>query len=140
MVKFSPLLPPESASLFQNRLVCDVVERHIDHHGILISSWRGSVADEYFSIMFMAGILTVSLVERECLLGQNAVNYAMSETLANSLKVAGDNAIMSTEATFNYNLKQGPKEQKEISFTDVMVVLGWQYKEGVKVDYDFLAE
>lgn len=138
MVKFSLLLPQEAAVLFQNRVVCDVTDYHVDTSVGPASSWRGSVAEEYFSIMFLRGILTVSLVERECQLGHDAVNYAMSETLANSLKVAGDNAIMTTEANFNYNLKQSQKEQKEISFTDVMVVLGWQYKEGAYIHHDML--
>ena len=141
MVKFVPLLPQDASALLQNRVVCDVTENHLTTALFeSIVSWRGSVAEEYFSIMFLRGILTVSLVERECQLGYNAVNYAMSEALSQTLNVAGDNAIMTTEAHFNYNIKQGPKEQKEISFTDVMVVLGWQYKEGVKVDYNILAE
>ena len=139
MVKFNPLLPQEAAVLFQNRVVCDVTQFQMDTPAGPVTSWRGSVAEEYFSIMFLRGILTVSLVERECQLGTNAVNYAVSETLANSLKVAGDNAIMTTEANFNYNLKQSPKEHKDISFTDVMVVLGWQYKEGAHIHYDLLA-
>ncbi len=139
MVKFSPLLPQEAAVLFQNRVVCDVTDFHMDTPAGPVSSWRGSVAEEYFSIMFLRGILTVSVVERECQLGHNAINYAMSTALAEPLKAAGDNAIMATEAHFNYNLKQGPKEQKEISFTDVMVVLGWQYKEGAYIHHDLLA-
>jgi hypothetical protein len=139
MVKFSPLLPQEAAVLFQNRLVCDVTEYKMDTPAGPVSAWRGSVAEEYFSITFIRGILTLSVVERECQLGQNAVNYAMSSALSEPLKVAGDNAIMATEAHFNYNLKQAAKEQKEISFTDVMVVLGWQYKEGAHIHYDLLA-
>jgi hypothetical protein len=139
MVKFSPLLPQGAAALFSNRVVCDVTQYQMDTPAGPVTSWRGSVAEEYFSIMFLRGILTVSLVERECQLGTNAVNYAMSANLAESLKVAGDNAIMSTESHFNYNTKQSQKEHKEVSFTDVMVVLGWQYKEGAFIHYDLLA-
>ena len=137
MVKFTPLLPQDAAALFHNRFVCDVIENRLTTLPEPIVSWRGSVAEEYFSVMFLRGILTVSLSERECQLGYNAVNYAMSEALSQALSVAGDNSIMTTEAHFNYNTNRGIKEQKEISFTDVMVVLGWQYKdESVKVDYN----
>ena len=140
MVKFVPLLPQAAGILLQNRIVCDVTEHRMTTLPESLVSWRGSVAEEYFTVMFLRGILTVSLVERECQLGYNAVNYAISEALSQSLAVADSNSIMATEAHYNYSLKQGPKEQKEISFTDVMVVLGWTYKEGVKVDYNPLAE
>ncbi len=124
--------------LFQNRVVCDVTEYKINTPVGPASSWRGSVAEEYFSITFLKGILTISLVERECQLGHNVVNYAISEALSQALSVAGSNATMITEAHHNYSLKQCPKEQKEISFTDVMVVLGWRYVENAKIHYDLL--
>ena len=138
MVKFDLLLPAEAATLFQNRVVCDVIEFKMTSIVGPACIWRGSVEDEYFSITFLKGILTLSLVERECQLGQNATNYAMSNTLDSLLKIAGDNAVMSAEANYNYILKQWPKEQKEVSFTDVMVALNWTYKPEVKIDYDML--
>ena len=139
MVTFSPLLPQEASVLFANRVVCDVTQFQMDTVAGPVTFWRGSVESEYFSVAFLKGILTISLVERECQLGHNAVNYAVSETLANALKVAGDNAIMTTEANLNYNLKQSQKEHKDISFTDIMVVLGWKYGQDAKIHYDLLA-
>jgi len=139
MVKFDLLLPAEAAMLFQNRVVCDVIEYKMTSAVGPACIWRGSVEAEYFTITFLNGILTISLSEREYQLGgENAVNYAISNTFDSLIKIAGDNAVMSAEAKYNYILKQWPKEQKEVSFTDVMVALNWTYKAGVKIDYDML--
>lgn len=139
MVKFSTVIQPQVAELLSGRVVCDVCEYHLTNPLVgKMSMWRGSVEQEYFSITFMRGILTVSLVEREMLLGHSAINFAIVSELA-EVMARGD-SIATAEATYNYSLKQSDKHQKEISFTDVMVALGWRYKEGVKPDYDMLMD
>ena len=139
MVKFSTVVPLPVAELLSGRVVCDVTEYRTSHPLVgQIVAWRGSVEAEYFSITFMKGILTLSLAEREMLIGQNAVNYAVVSVLGEAM--ARGDSIASAEATFNYHLKQGEKDTKEISFTDVMVALGWRYKEGAKIHYDMLMD
>jgi hypothetical protein len=138
MVKFEIILPPEQAVLLQNRTVCDVCEYHITDPLLgKMASWRGSVKDEYFSILFVKGVLTVSLVERECQLGHEAINFAMSEPLFKALRENQDE-ILKTDATFDYFVKQSPKEQEVVHFIDVMVVLDWRYAERAKIYYDVL--
>ena len=142
MVKFELTVPIEQAITLTNRVVCDVLEIRTTTpmFGKMVN-WRGSVADEYFSILFFKGILVVSLEEREGQLGHNSVKYAMSESLVKALKGAPtDDAIARTEASFDYYLKVSPKESDEVSFTDVMVALFWRYAPKAKIDYDLLAD
>jgi hypothetical protein len=138
MVKFEIIVPPEIAVMFQDRVVCDVTEYHITDPVLgKMASWRGSVKDEYFSILFVKGVLTVSLVERECQLGHNALNYGMSEALFKALK-ENKESLLKTDATFDYYVKQSPKEQEVVHFIDVMVALNWRYAERAKIYYDVL--
>jgi hypothetical protein len=138
MVKFEVIVAPEIASLYQNRVVCDVCEYHITDPLLgKMASWRGSVKDEYFSILFVKGVLTVSLVERECQLGHSAINYAMSEPLVKALRENKED-ILKTDSTLDYFAKQGPKEQEIVHFIDVMVILNWRYAERAKINYDTL--
>ena len=129
MVKFKLIAPPEEALPLVNRVVCDVCEsRTINPIAGKMVSWRGSVENEYFSILFLGGRLMISLVERECQLGHVSVIYAISETL-DYLKDFG-----------NVHSASINKDIDEISFTDVMVALNWRYAENAKVDYDLLAD
>lgn len=138
MVKFKTIVPAEIAGLLSGRVVCDVCERHLTVPMVgKVVNWRGSVEQEYFSITFLRGVLTLSLVEREMLLGHNALNIAMVEPLASV--VQGGDSIAAVEATYNYNLKQSEKDVNTISFTDVMVALSWRYAPNAKIDYDLLA-
>lgn len=141
MVKFEVTAPDKQTETLKNRVVCDVCQSfRTDPLLGKIVNWRGSVADEYFSILFFKGILVVSLEEREMMLGHNSVKYAMSESLVKALKGAPtDDAIARTEASFDYYLKVSPKETDEISFTDVMVALFWRYAPNAKIDYDLLS-
>lgn len=141
MVKFKLTVPIEKAITLTNRVVCDVLEIRTNTPilGKMVN-WRGSVNEEYFSILFFKGILVVSLEERECRLGQDSVNYAMTESLDKAISGApADDAVARTDASFDYYLKVSPKESDEISFTDVMVALYWKYAPNAKIDYDLLA-
>ena len=142
MIKFELIVTPEIAAPFQNKQVCDVQEYHITHaiHGKM-ASWNGSVNDEYFHIIFVKGMLIVSVAERECQLSKTGyiINYAMSESLTNALSFNNKESVESIEAKYNYEHIYEPKEQSEINFDDIMAALKWCYKdENVKIDYDML--
>ena len=138
MVKFEIIIPPEIAEKFQRRVVCDVTESHITDPLLgKMASWRGSVNEEYFSILFVKGMLTIALAERECQLSYSAINYAMSECLFKALK-ENKEEILKTDATFDYYTKQSVKEQNEVHFIDIMVALNWNYGERAKIYYDTL--
>ena len=143
MVKFALTAPLEVAVKLVNRVVCDVCEYRHTHpvFGPFVV-WRGSVAEEWFTIMFMRGILTISLAERECQVGENIIHYAMSEVMAKCYNTGKNGAtpIGEVEAVAEYLAKTMPKEIAEISFTDVMVVLNWKYSPNAKIDYDLLGD
>ena len=127
-------------SLLQGRTVCNVTQSHSTNPVVgKITGWRGSVEEEYFTITFIKGVLTISMAEREMLLSQNPLHFAMVEPLAELLE-RGDSVAVS-QGIYDYNTNgQCEKDHKEISFTDVMVPLNWQYKEDAHIDYDELSE
>ena len=101
-----------------------------------MSTWRGSVTDEYFVISFIRGVLSISLNERECNLDNNVCHYAVSDGLFASSKEKTN--LM--EVMGDYVKTSHDKEQNEISFTDVMAILDWKYDEHAKIYYDNLAD
>lgn len=136
-IKFEVIALVHIADSLKGKVVCDVCEYHPSHFTLgKFTSWRGSTESEYFSIVFIKGMLTISVAERECQVGEpeNVVNYAMSTSLKAALDKTTENARS------EYNRLVDPKEQAEISFADVMTALNWSYKEGVKVDYDMLLD
>ena len=137
MVNLKVIVSSEIALTLQNRQVCDMTEFHITDpvHGKL-TSWRGSVQNEYFSIIFIKGILVVSLVERECKLGECSINYAMTEGLENALKECKDNPEQGSQISSDYANNQSVEDQKNISFTDVMKSLNWNYSTDAKIHSD----
>lgn len=135
MVKFKQVKKEEEAEKVKNRVVCDVCEAH--HQSVYgeFVNWRGSTETEYFSIIFLKGILTVSIDEREQRVGNDPLNVAMSEKLADMFMSAkGD--LEKTASAVKYNREEYPKEIKTVSFTDVMVLLNWKYAPNAKIDYD----
>jgi len=80
------------------------------------------------------------LVEREYNLGSSVINYAISEHLSKILKENKDNTALRTAAILDYHTRQSPREQSEVSFIDVMVILEWRYAERAKIYYNPLDE
>lgn len=138
MVKFKEIKPPDVSETVKHRIVCDVCEsRHVSLYGEFIN-WRGSTETEYFSIIFLKGILTVSIDEREMRLGQDPMNFALSAKLAELFATAkGD--IEQTAMAVKYSREEYKKELDAVSFTDVMVVLQWKYAPDAKIDYNPLS-
>jgi hypothetical protein len=143
-IKFVLLTSPAIADGLKRRVVCDVTEYHPTHPLVgRIASWRGSTETEYFSIVFVKGMLTVSVAERECHVAdtEHTVNYAMTDNLKAALdKATGGGATAALEARYDYEKLKDPEEQAKISFADVMTALDWRYKEGVKIDHDVLMD
>lgn len=138
MVKLRECKPPAVSELLKHRVVCDVCEsHHISLYGEFVN-WRGSTETEYFSIIFLKGILTVSIDEREMKVGWEPVNFAISSKLADMFaSVKGD--LEQTAMAAKYSREEYQKELDNISFTDVMVALSWKYAPNAKIDYNPLA-
>lgn len=136
MVKFKEIKRPDTERL-KKRVVDYVCEYRMKSLFGELINWRGSTETEYFSIIFIKGVLTASVEEREMLLGTTGVNVAMSQKLADMF-MAAKTELTQTEAALEYNRKHYKKEFDEASFTDVMVLLDWKYAPNAKVDYDML--
>jgi len=142
MIKFNVDAPPEKALPLQNRVVEYVCKTRTNHPEFgLMTTWKGAVENEYFSILFIRGILIVSVVERECQLGHVSVPYAESMTLTHAIRaVDGADNSVKLEVQNDYNKNTSQKEQDDITFDDVMECLKWKLKENVKVDEDLLGD
>ena len=142
MVNFQITLPKEDALQLQGRIVEYVCKTQIINPTFgKMTTWRGSLENEYFSIMFICGILVVSVVEREMQLGDISVSYAESESLTkaiNTINGADDATVEKIREEYNQNTSK--KEQDEITFDDVMLTLNWRYAPLAKVDEDWLCD
>jgi len=100
-----------------------------------ITCWRGALKDEYFYIVFIGGVVVVSVAECEFQLGQISVNYAESESLLKSAEI-----IKAADKEFKQQLQSdytniiAKQEQDEITFDDVMIILDWRYADLARVD------
>lgn len=121
--------PKEEIQRVQNRRVMDVEE--YNETGIFgdYKAWRGSTEGEYFYIVFMKGVITVILEEREMLIGTRGIVYS---TLTKLVKIA--NEPDPVEWFIKYNEFGYKEDLKTITFEDVMVTLKWKfYSKNVKI-------
>jgi len=102
-------------------------------------AWFGSTETEYFSIIFVRAILTISIAEREMELGKKTINYAILTKLYNNLD---NKSKEQAESDFiKYNMYGYKEDLKHVTFDDIMTVLKWTYysdkvkiKEGMILD------
>ncbi len=136
MINFKHCLTPEKALPLQNRVVECVTKLSESHIAFgKISIWRGALKDEYFSIMFIGGVVIVSVEEREMELGKRSVTYAESQSLLDSAElIKGASPELQGSIQAEYTNVISKREQNEITFSDMMFILNWQYVEGAKVD------
>jgi hypothetical protein len=142
MIKFTPILKPEEAIKFQNRVVENVLMVHAMNPAYgKIKQWRGATEEEYFIIMFVQGVLVISLSEREMLLGSNITRYAMTDFLSGALKTFEKSDLAGiTSVASSYNQHVFPLDEKEITFDDVMTAFKWVAAPKMKVDEDWLSD
>lgn len=121
---------------FKGQRVCDVVRRKIQQNLTDLVSyqtvqWSGSTDDYYFHISFAAGLLAISVEEREMQLKDSIPQLvALSHHLKGLNKVAGDPKAFQEGVDINiFYLKNVYKTDVEtMSFKDVMRFLGWKFK------------
>lgn len=134
MVNFQVIAAPPIALTVQHRTVRDVTEYRFttEQFGKNIS-WRGSLNDEYFSILFVKGLLVVSVAEREMQVGENSLHYALTERAS---KISA-NPI---EAMNQGIVAEINDEMENITFTDALIALNWRYAPNVKIWQDLLGD
>lgn len=134
MVKFEVIAAAPLALTVQNRVVCDVTEYRFttEQFGKVIS-WRGSVNEEYFSLLFVKGLLEVSLAEREMKLGETGLHYALTERAFN---VSDDPVVAANQ----YGIAEMNDDVERLTFVDILVALNWKYAPNVKIWHDVLGD
>ncbi len=122
-----------------NKKVCGVVEFILPSDLGYYKGWIGSTENEYFSIAFVKGVLSVSLEEREMQVGWNISNVAMVTHLHKLITTQKMDISAISKMVNTYNLDGCDDDVKAIKFTDVMTVLKWKFaSRKVKVDEHFL--
>lgn len=128
----------ENLIRLQKKVVCNVTELFAPSNIVgSYKGWLGSTEEEYFSIVFVNGILTISLEEREMCLGWRSLSYAIIDTVADAY--SGKASVAKNILVQEYDLHLYLKDLNEIKFKDVMKTLKWKLKsKKVKVDEHFL--
>lgn len=115
-------VPKEELQRIQNQKVMDVEE--YTETGLLgeYKAWRGSTETNFFYIVFMKGVITAIVEEREMLIGTRITTYA---TLTKLVKMS--NKPDSVEQFIKYNETEYKEDMKNLTFEDVMMTLKWKF-------------
>lgn len=122
----------------KNRIISDVVEYRIKKSdtGERYVGWYGSTECEYFSIVFLGGIVSMSLEERMMHIGHESILALMSDRLYPA--ALGTDVNEKVLLWADYNKTHLGKELETISFKDIMRTLSWKLKSKVKIEYDLV--
>jgi hypothetical protein len=115
-------IPKEELSRIQNQKVMDVEEYNETGAFGEFKAWRGSTELAYFYIVFMKGVVTVILEEREMLIGTRITTYATLTKVTNEA-----NKPDPAEWFIKYNTTEYKDDLKTLKFKDVMVSLKWKF-------------
>lgn len=126
----------------QNRKIMDIVEYDEfskNLGGYHFKQWVGSTETEYFSILFVKGLLNVCVEERESDLGKNPINYAISKRLVDKMSIVKNDLSKVMEESEKYNNVGYYEDHKEVHLKEVLKVLKWKrFSRNVKVKKGYL--
>lgn len=119
------------------RVICNVEEFSLGTILGPVKAWKGSTEEEYFSLLFNNGMLSLCINEREMFLGTEPIGIAMVEELREAVDVSKTNEGLGLELTQLYTCGGKLEEDvKNITLGDCLEVLGWELKEGAKIFFD----
>lgn len=119
-----------------NRKVCNIEEFCMESMLGPIKAWKGSTDEEFFSLLFTNGMLSICIDEREMFLGTEAIGVAMATELKEAIEVAKTDEQKGVELTQQYTSGKSNEDTKNITLDDCLEVLGWELKDGVKIMFD----
>lgn len=126
--------PKKDIERVQNRKVMDVEEYELSGMFGDYKAWKGSTETEYFYVVFMKGVITAMVEEREMFIGKNIVTYSILTKLFNL-----SNNSDSVELFNEYNAILYKEDLKSLTFQDIMTTLKWAfYSDKVKVKVGML--
>lgn len=122
---------------FANRVICDVEEFSIDTVYGKAKAWKGSVEEEYFSLLFVNGMLTLCINEREMFMGTEPIAVAMSKPLKDAVEMSKIDEQDGLQMTKDYT-ESGKMDDdiKNITLKDCMKILRWKIKPDAKIFFD----
>lgn len=128
----------EELDKLKGRVVDSIEEFHLDLFPVgKCKAWRGSTLEEFFSIMFTNGMLTLCINEREMLLHNDTIGVAMAPILREAVDISKEDEEKGLLLTKTYtNGGQMDEDIKNLEFNDVLEVLGWTMKDGTKFKID----
>lgn len=105
--------------------VCSVAETRFNNY----IKWTGELDnDEYFLIVILDCILTLSCNEREMLLPYSMYALAYTTEITSVIKIP-PTQVSKTMQMMTDKAPAIAKAMKAIKFQDVMKILGWQYND-----------
>jgi len=122
----------------KNRLIEYVTEYKIKSiDGKKYVGWYGTTETEFFSIVFVGGVVSVSLAERQMQIGES---YCLPLIVSKLEKAALiDDQMEKIRILSKYNLNYANRDLEKATFKDIMKPLGWKFaSKKVKVQYDLV--
>lgn len=100
-------------------------------------AWKGSTEEEYFSLLFTNGMLSLCISEREMYLTKDPIGVAIAPALSEAVKISDVDDVKGLELTKLYTDGNQSKEDVEnLTFGDILEILGWKQKTGSKLFFD----
>lgn len=127
----------EELNKLSKKKVCNVEEFELKTLLGPAKFWKGSTEEEYFTLLFTNGMLTLCFNEREMLLDQDPVGVGMVAELREAVDISKTDEAKGLKLTQTYT--DSPKfdeDVKNITLCDVLEVLGWELKDGAKIMFD----
>jgi hypothetical protein len=121
----------------RNKKVCNIDEYTADTIFGSGRGWMGSTENEFFHILFINGMLSICISEREMLLDQNGVGVGMTKELRQAVNVSKVDEEAGLLLTKEYSSSGRMDEDMDnITLKDVLEALGWELKDGAKIHYE----
>ena len=127
----------ERLESLRNKKVCNVEEYQSETIFGPGRSWKGSTEEEFFYILFINGMLSLYISEREMLLEEKGIGVGMTPELADAVNVSKTDETAGLLLTSKYTSSgKMDDDMVNITFDDILKTLDWELMPGVEIRFE----
>jgi len=120
----------------RNKKVCSVEECPTETVFGPGRAWKGSTENEFFYILFIDGMLSLYISEREMLLEEKGIGVGMTPELQEAVDVSkidkNDGLALTKKYTSSGKMDE---DMANITLDDILETLDWKLAEGVEMQF-----
>ena len=121
----------------RNKKVCSVEECPAETVFGPGRAWKGSTENEFFYILFIDGMLSLYISEREMLLEEKGIGVGMTPELSDAVNVSKSNENAGLALTKKYTSSgKMDEDMANIMLDDILETLDWKLDEGVEIQFE----